>query len=209
MLPKTETPPVRYKGKVDVLVERGEGETARLLRLNEPGALPLKQTDKFRIEGEVEPPGYLYVLWIDPDRDAPPIYPWDAAKGWGSRPSKEKPTGRVSLPPNAGDRYTAPAAKLGVATMVLFARPTPLPDGDDAVKGWFESLTDLPLPPGGEGAAVWFDDFKEARDPLRSRTFGVVGSDDTFSRWQGQLQKHLGEKAGFQTSVSFARTGRK
>jgi hypothetical protein len=49
----------------------------------------------------------------------------------------------------------------------------------------------------------------EVRDPDRPRTFGVVGSDDAFARWQGQLQKVLGDQAAFQTAASFARTGRK
>ena len=53
----------------------------------------------------------------------------------------------------------------------------------------------------------WFDNYVEARDADRLRTFGVVGSDDAFARWQGQLQKVLGGKAAFQTAVSFARTG--
>lgn len=69
---------------------------------------------------------------------------------------------------------------------------------NDEVKGWFEKLPELPLPPGGDGAAVWFDDYAEVRDPLRLRTFGEVGSDDMFSRWQGQLQKALGGQAQFQ-----------
>ena len=118
-------------------------------------------------------------------------------------------SGTVSLPEAPELRYTAPKAKPGVATMVLFARPTPLDVPDDAVKGWFERLPELSLPAGGDRAAVWFDDYAEARDPLRPRTFGEVGSDDPFARWQGQLRKALGGKAAFETAVSFARTGGK
>lgn len=200
--------PVRYRGRIEVLVERMDGAKPRLVRLNETGALPLKQTDKFRIEGEVDPPAYLYVVWVDPERDVTPVFPWNATKGWGSRPTKEEPVGKVSLPPNVGNRYTAPAAKPGVATMVLFARPVPLDVPDDVVKEWFESLPDLPLPTGGDRAAVWFDNFVEVKDPSRLRTFGEVGSNDAFAQWQGKLQKAMG-KVDFQTAVSFARTGRK
>jgi serine/threonine protein kinase len=200
----------RYHGQVNVLVERTDQDgKIRLLRLNEAGALPLRQTDKFRIEGRVDPPAYLYVVWVDPGHDVTPVYPWDAKSGWGSRPAKEEPVGAVSLPPSAGNRYTAPDARPGVATIVLFARPTPLDVPDEEVRKWFEDLPDLPLPAGGEQAAVWFDDYVEVRDPDRPRTFGEVGSDDPFARWQGQLQKVLGDKAAFQTAVSFARTGGK
>jgi hypothetical protein len=202
------TPPatsVRYQGKLDVLIERD----AHLLRLNEAGALPLRQADKFRIEGEVDPPAYLYVVWVDPDHDVTPVYPWNAAKGWGSRPATEQPAGKVSLPPNVGNRYTAQAAKPGVATMVMFATSAPLTDSDDVIKGWFENLPDLPLPPRGNGIAVWFDNFVEARDPARLRTFGEVSSDDAFAQWQGQLHQLIGSRVSFQTAVSFARTGSK
>jgi hypothetical protein len=195
---------VRYRGQVDVEVFR-EG---RYLRLNEPGALPLRKTDEFRIAGRVEPPAYLYLVWVDPGHDVTPVYPWNATKGWGSRPEQEEPVDRVRLPTKS-PRYTAPDAKPGVATMVLFARPTPLDVPDEVVRAWFEGLPDLPLPPGGAHAAVWFDDYIEVRDPDRPRTFGEVGADDAFVRWQRQLQKVLGEQAAFQTAVSFARTGEK
>jgi serine/threonine protein kinase len=210
--PAPKDPPslVRYRGQVDVLIERADEDgKVRLLRLNEPRALPLRKTDKFRIEGRVDPPAYLYVVWVDPGHDVTPVYPWDPTTGWGSRPAEEKPVGRVSLPRTAGNRYTAPEAKVGVATMVLFARPTPLDAPDEVVRGWFENLPELPLPVGGEKAAVWFDDYVEVRDPDRLRTFVEVGADDAFARWQGHLQAALGSRAVFQTSVSFARTGRK
>jgi hypothetical protein len=55
--------------------------------------------------------------------------------------------------------------------------------------------------------------FRNGRDyqgePARLRTFGVVGSDDSFARWQGELQKLLADQPAFQTAVSFARVGGK
>lgn len=205
----TPSTPVRYRGKVDVSVERRTDGRLLLLRLNEAGALPLRPDDKFRIEGTIEPAAYVYVVWVDPGHDLTPVYPWDPKVGWGSRPAAESLTDRVSLPADAGRRYEAPKAKPGVATIVLFARPAPLDVPDDVVKGWFERLPDLPPPAGGDRAAVWFDDYVEARDPLRLRTFGEVGSDDAFARWQGELRKALGDKAAFETAVSFARAGGK
>jgi hypothetical protein len=208
---KNELPTrVRYRGQVDVLVEReDEDGKVRLLRLNEPGALPMRTTDKFRVQGRVDPPAYLYVVWVDPGHDVTPVYPWDPEVGWGSRPAQEQRSGSVSLPRDAGNRYKAPDAKPGVATMVLFARPTPLDVPDEVVRGWFETLPDLPLPAGGERAAMWFDDYVEVRDPDRLRTFVEVGAADAFARWQGRLQRVLSDRAAFQTAVSFARTGSK
>ena len=123
---------------------------------------------------------------------------------------KEEPVNVVSLPPNKGNRYTAPTAKPGVATMVLFATPTPLDVSDEVVEKWFKDLAELPLPPEGDGVAVWFDDFAPTTDSDRLRAgLRLVESDNAFARWQGQLQTSIGGKALFQTAVSFARTGRK
>jgi serine/threonine protein kinase len=203
----------RYRGKVDVLITRSDKDgREQRLRLNEFGALPMKKDDPFRIEAEIDPPAYLYLIWVDPGHDITPIYPWNPAAddAWATRPPKEeeKQIGKLSLPPNVGKRYTAPSLKKpGVATMVLFACPEPLTVSNKELKSFFEWLPDLPLPQGGNQAAVWFDDYVECRDPLRLRTFGEVGSNDSFAIWQGVLQKHFQGKVAFQTAVSFARTG--
>ena len=208
-------PPLTFRGKVDVKIWRELAPGApQLLRLNEAGALPLKRLDEFRIEGEIDPPAYLYLVWVDPNHDVTPVYPWDPTAGakqtdpWTTRPAQEEPVGKLNLP--SGERsYRAPKARPGVATMVLLARPSPLDIPDSQVRTWFESLPDLPLPPGGEGGVVWFDDYAPSTDPLRRRTFEAVGGNDPFVRWQVQLQKTIGHAFSYQTSVSFARTGSK
>jgi len=199
---------IHYNGKVDVLIARTKDDP--LQRLNEAGVLPMRLDDTFRIEGKVDPPAYVYVVWVDPDHDITPVYPWDPKMGWGSRPTDEKPVSKVSLPPKLSNRYTASTAMPGVATMVLFARPTPLDVPDVEVEKWFKNLPELPLPPRGDNAAIWFDNYLESSDPSRRRSgFGEVSSVDAFARWQVQLQNSIGTNASFQTAVSFARTGRK
>jgi hypothetical protein len=206
--PKKVDPPapVRYRGSVDVKLARTQNDP--LTRLNVAGALPMRQQDTFRVEAEVDPPAYLYLVWVDPDHDVTPVFPWNAKDGWGSRPATEEPRGKLSLPADVGRRYSAPAAKPGVATMVLFACATPLDVPDDVVERWFKELPELALPPGRDDGVVWFDDYVEVKDPLRLRTFDEVQADG-FARWQSQLKKSLGGRESFQTAVSFARTGRK
>ena len=206
--------PVRYRGTIDVLVEREiEPNQWKLLRLDDPRALPLRQGDRFRIEGTIDPPAYLYVVWVDPARDGKPdvtpVYPWspEPKKGWDSRPKDERPTGKVSLP--GSGVYTAPKARPGVATIVLLASPTPLALPDAEVRKRFEQLPDLPLPPGGERGVIWFDDYQEVTTAGRKRTFEIAEARDPFARWQGQLRAALGDNVTFQTSISFARTGNK
>ena len=118
--PVVAATPTKYTVRVDVLVERNK----RLVRLDRPGALPLKVDDGFAINATVEPPAYLYVVWVDPGHDVTPVYPWNPEVGWGSRPQREEPTGGVRLP-RAGEVYYAPEAKPGVATIVAFAPGDP------------------------------------------------------------------------------------
>jgi hypothetical protein len=192
---------------VDVQLARSR--TDPLMRLNVAGALPMRKDDAFRIEAEVDPPAYLYLVWVDPGPDVTGVYPWNPlADDWrGTRPAKEEPRGRLSLPLDVSKRWTAPAAKPGVTTMVLFACEKPLDVSDEMLDKWFRDLPQLPLPQGRDDGVMWFDNYTTPDDPLRG-PFGVVDA-DAFGQWQGQLKKALDRREVFQTAVSFARTGRK
>jgi serine/threonine protein kinase len=209
--------PPHYRGQIDVLVQRAvqvpmEGRIQsllKLLRLDDPRTLPLRRDDKFRIEATVDPPAYVYIVWVDPGQDVTPVYPWDPVKGWGTRPEREEPVSQPLVLPAVLDKlYEAPPARPGVATMVLLARPTPLDVPDEEVRRWFEQLPELPLAARDEHGAVWFDNYREVDEKGRARTFAVVGAGDPFVRWQGQLRQAVGDRATFQTAVSFARTGK-
>ena len=210
-----DTPPalVKYRGKVDVKIRREVAPNNwQMSRLNEASALPMKRLDEFRIECAIDPPSYVYLVWVDPEHDVTPVYPWDPAAAkrkldpWATRPAKEVTVSSLTLP-NGIERYRAPNARPGVATMVLLARPTPLDVPDGEVKKWFEALPELPLPSGREDGVMWFDDYTPSKDPDRRGNLEVVGGDDPFAKWQLQLQKSLGSKVAFATAVSFARTG--
>jgi serine/threonine protein kinase len=201
--------PVVYRSRVDLLVERDN----QLVRLSNLGALPLRENDGWVIVGEVDPPAYLYVVWVDPNHDVTPVYPWDPTGGprdsdpWQTRPATESPVPRIRVP-EPGRVYSARDAKPGVATVVLFARRTPLDVPHGVVRAWFESLPELVLAPEDEGAAVWFDDFRKVTgDDLRRGTFVVKEQRDPFAAWQGRLYRVLGDHVNCQSAVSFARTG--
>ena len=199
-------PAAPWNGQINVLVERNDQNgKKRLFNLNEAGALPMRADDKFRIEGELDSPAYLYLVWVEPNHDITPVFPWDPKAGWESRPAKQLKQSRISLPPNRGKLYTVPDAKDGIATVVLFATSTPLDVPDEVICSWFQQLPELELPAGAENAVVWFENYLEVRTTDRLRTFGEVGADDLFAQWQGKLQEVLEEHAEFQASISFAR----
>lgn len=200
---------VRYRGQIVVNIKRSIGGVKKYYSVNEAGVLPVRKDDQFYIECNVDPPAYVYLVWVDPDHDVTLVYPWNPEEKNPVRMHKESRTGDVRLPKEVDGAFTAPEAKPGVATVVLFARPTPLDVPDEEVKKWFRDMPNLPLPRDGEGGVVWFENYRETRDPGFLRTFKVVGADDPFAEWQGQLQKVLGPNASFQKAVSFARTGHK
>ena len=174
--------------------------------------LPLTANDRFRIRGEVDPPAYLYLVWVDPDHDLTPAHPWNPeAERWqGTRPATEEPDGQGA--PAARERLVArPKRNRGWRRWCCSLAANPVGRvGRSTLERWFKELPELPSPPGGEGSAVWFDDYAVVKtDPSRRAQFVREETNDPFERWQGQLQRSLSGKAQFQTAVSFARTGRK
>jgi hypothetical protein len=137
----------------------------RGLSLHDPGVLPLKPGDRFRVEARVNRPAYLYVVWIDTEGHLWPGHPWREAD-WRRR-GPESPAQKLSLPEEGGEGFEVPAGPPGTETLVLLARSTPLPDGVDlaAVVGGLPAQT----PPAP--AAVWFENGeRDAGTPARERS---------------------------------------
>jgi hypothetical protein len=67
-----------------------------------PAALPLTTRDHFKVSVQVDPPAYLYVFWIEPDREATPLYPWAGAR-WDSRRGRRESSGGSTFT-SAGNR---------------------------------------------------------------------------------------------------------
>ena len=201
--------PVTYRGKIDVEIPRPVAGRTQYLRLNTFGALPLKLDDQFKVVVKVAPAAFLYVFWVEPDGTVAPVYPWDSEKEWGSRPSEEKPASELQLP-SATQNWTITNDLSGVATLIVLARPTRLDVSDDVVRGWFTGLPPIPLPEGEGTAAIWFNNYvRVTDDPDRGPFLKRVESADMFQRWQSAFQEKVSAVASFESSVSFARMGRK
>src|SRR5262249_47437187 len=133
VVPTGETPPTvptaapTHKGWIDVRVWKRERlEALEGLRLSHLDALPLEADDEIRIEAELDRPAYLYVIWIDSEGIAPPVYPWRPGH-WEDSPTQEQPTPRLSLPRTVSNRYPISAAEPGMETLVLLVRESPWP----------------------------------------------------------------------------------
>jgi hypothetical protein len=201
--------PVAYRGSVDLLVGRLDFDGAEIpVPLHDPRAMPLRPGDLFKITAEIDPPAYLYLIWIDEKGQAVPVYPWVPGK-WGTRPAEEMPLPRLEIKAPNGNYLKVTGDAAAMETVLMLARPTPLQASDAEVQGWFAGLGPLPL--RGAKARVWFEDFDLVRnDPTRGFSY-----DDDLQKptsplgLQGVLRGRIGSAAAYSRAISFARLGKK
>jgi serine/threonine protein kinase len=205
-----EAPVPAYRGSVDVQVwTKGNGD-ARRMRLSDEGALPLHPGDQFRIEAKVEPAAYAYLFWIDEEGSVAPLHPWQPPRrgggGWHTRPAQEQTVSDLSLPALEWQGYTVQPGNEGMLTLLLLARPDPLPLDDSQVQRLFANLPPQ-RPVQKPRAAVWFENGKiVTTDPRRRQQwFEESVIDDPVLRLQTLLRDRLQAHAAFTTAVSFAR----
>jgi tRNA A-37 threonylcarbamoyl transferase component Bud32 len=127
-------------------------------RRPEEGA-PLFNGQLVQLQVALNRPGYAYVVWIDSDGTAQPIYPWDFghSKALWDAPlvsGSEAPSDFVRCPQDAGKGFRA-TGKPGMQHVVLLARTTLL-DRPDTLRPIFSGLPASPLGEGSQ-AARYFD----------------------------------------------------
>ncbi|HEV3255894.1 MAG TPA: protein kinase [Gemmataceae bacterium] len=202
--PRTSRLP--FKGWIDVIVwEKGNTERQRL-SLRDSGALPIKADDRVRIEARLNRPAYLYVLWIDADGKAAPVYPWKPGR-WDEGPADEQPVDRLSLPKRINTGWRIKPGTAGMETLLLLAREDPLPAGTDLQK----LLAGLsPQRMQNPQAVVWFENGEVVRDePQRQlEFFDAERIDDPVLNTQHLLKAQLRGYFSYSRAVSFANVGK-
>ena len=158
-----------------------------------PGVLPLRYGDQIRVEAKTNRPAYLYLIWITPEGEAVPIYPWTPATPWKSeywrlRPKGEKPIDTVSLPALAGKGWPIENGK-GYETILLLARDEPLPD-DIALESVFADLP--PQPASSSQTLVWLEAGEQQLASTRSPNFSKLQTlDDSTQQMKQVLLERL------------------
>jgi hypothetical protein len=203
-----ERPVPPYRGSVNVRVWSPAHPERRHLRLNQPGALPLRAGDQVRVEAEVRPAAYLYVVVIDPAGQAQPLYPWKPGQ-WDSWPADEKPRETLSLPEAAADEgWRVKPGPAGMETVLLLARPTPLTAAEGAeLKAAVTGLG--PQAAQGPRSVVWFENGQEVKKDDGERSWEFNGSkiDDPVLRTQALLRGRLRLLFAYTRAVSYANAG--
>jgi serine/threonine protein kinase len=157
-----------------------------------PGVLPLRYGDQIRVEAKTNRPAYLYLIWITPEGEAIPIYPWTPAtpwkpEYWRSRPKDEKPIEMVSLPAQAGKGWPIDSGK-GFETIVLLARDEPLPD-DVALESVFAGL---PTQQTSSQSFVWLQAGEQKMASDRGANFSKLETlDDSTQQFKEVLAERL------------------
>jgi hypothetical protein len=179
--PVTERAPIPgpaepLKGRIDLLVVKSKDGTRRRLRLGDPGAVPVRAEDQFRIEARLDRPAYLYLFWIGADGKAAPLYPWKE-HDWSQRPAEERKVTGAELPELLDEVLEMPASASGLETLVLLVREdSPLPREDEAKLARGLSGTPIPLPPEWS-TALWIENgdevtFEPTAGPKHDRAGG-------------------------------------
>jgi serine/threonine protein kinase len=195
------TPPL--KGSVDMLVWKKD--VKRALRLRDDDVLPLTLNDEVAVEVELNRPAYPYVIWINTEGEALPIYPWGSGK-WDQRPAEEGRLERLRRP-DAPIFWGMKKGQPGMETLLLLVREEPWPVGAD-LRGL---LTGLPKPVmQNPQAAVWFEDWEVVQgEPKREPNFfDVRRHEDPVLETQRLLRERLGRYCAYSRAVSFANQGR-
>jgi serine/threonine protein kinase len=149
--------PVPLKGRLEILVwsdpaqpGRGVGTAKNGLPVSraESGALPLQNGELVHLQATLNRPAYVYLVWIDSDGKAIPLYPWDSDHSealWDAPLLKDarRPTERISCPRASTRGFTA-VGNPGMQHVVLLARSTPLASPSRTLQA---ALADLPSTP--------------------------------------------------------------
>jgi transcriptional regulator with XRE-family HTH domain len=196
---------------VEVRVWGGAGEKRRGLSLGQPGALPVRAGDKVRIEVEVSPRSYLYVVWVTSDGVGQPLYPWTPGD-WNSRTAAER-VNWLSLPvPEAKGHYggwpiDTPA---GVETLVVLARADK-PLSEDFLSELAGEFNDFPrgaaAPDPGRGVLFSLRRKDGGRADGRRLKFPAEPVHDPIYAIQSLLRDRLADRFDLVHAVSLANAG--
>lgn len=142
-----------YIGQIDMLIQDESNPNRQLVWLEDPEARPLRRGDQVQLRVHLNRSAYLYILWIDGQGHVQPVYPWHQGD-WQQRPTPEKLLQELHWPQGANRWLAVAAGPPGTDTVILLARPTPLPTEVDlcALLG---ELPPQPLP--ADLAVAWFE----------------------------------------------------
>lgn len=114
-----------------IIVVRSAGGAKDNLRVEEPGALPVRSSDWMSVEVHLNQPAFTYLVWLDCNGQAVPLYPWNYDRievtDVNQPPPRRRPA-KVIFSPTLGTAWKF-GERGGLETVLLLARRTPLGEG--------------------------------------------------------------------------------
>jgi len=214
--PVTDRTERQKRTSVQLLIWGKTGQNRDRLKLEHPAALPLRAGDRVRIDVQLQHPAYPYVVWIDPQGKAAPLYPWQPGD-WDDRPKEERKLAQLSLPQKETQEEDDSKATLrafpiqgpaGMETLLLLVRDTPLP-GDVHLE---DLLSGLPEQRSFTSkACAWFADGTLVyRSGDRGPGFDLQTVEDpvpSVGHMVQEIHRRLSPYFQFDRVVSFANRG--
>jgi hypothetical protein len=137
-----------------------EGGGKRGWKVEESGALPVRNGEMVHLHATLNQPAYVYLLWIDSQGMVTPLYPWHLGaelKDDLTVPPPSRPAVGEVHSPSALTLGWIMDGKSGLETMVLLARRSPWP-ADQPLAKLLGTLKPAPLTNEGEWAVRGFDE---------------------------------------------------
>jgi serine/threonine protein kinase len=189
------------KGSLDLRVTQKENPRRQKLLLHQPLALPLRPGDRMEIEAEVNRPAYLYLVYLDSQGRATPLFPWRGFD-WKRRPAEER---RLRLF-QEGPLDPGPS---GVESLLLLIREEPLP-GEADLPALFAGLPKQKGLPDRR-ARAWFENGELVRDDPERGPPRLIGQgdprEDPLVQAQALLRDRLRTVFPYTRAVCFAFQG--
>jgi hypothetical protein len=118
---------VSFQAELSVFV-RPSDRNAEMAPIEQPGTLPVESDGAMSLQVRLNQPGYVYLVWIDPEGKVHPLYPWNNESLEVTDIHATPPTRRPStlvFSPLLSRTFTFGSAG-GTETILLMARRTPL-----------------------------------------------------------------------------------
>lgn len=197
--------------RLDVRVWSSCDSQRRGVSIRQPGTLPVRTGDRVRIEVEVSPLAYVYLVWITSRGEAQPLYPWEGFD-WDRRRDNRK-VSSLTLPlpdadqPLGGWPIDTPS---GIETLVLMVSEMPFRDDSaSTVRGRWGNfpISNKVVDPGRD---YWFEFRNPGATRRRLRTrLGPrpVPIDDPIYEIHSLLRNRLTDHFNLVQAVCFANVG--
>jgi hypothetical protein len=192
------------RGSIDLFVWNPADSHRQGVSLANPQTLPLREEDRVRMSVDLNRPAFVYIVWRDAAGTWSPVYPWRQGD-WNGLPMPSIAHVNLGLPEESGAGWPIRAPRAGMETLVLLARPTPLPV-DVPLDALLRELPPTPIPPRAH--AMWFQEgqlqtAEHSRGTREPEVKRLVAIHDDLLQLQRQLVDKLQPHFELIRAVSF------